>query len=54
MADFPLISDTPTDHNSASEFGGVDGLIQPPPHFPTADEALMLSYQVTQQPLNSE
>jgi hypothetical protein len=54
MADFPLISSTPTDHFSASEFGGVDGLIQPPPHEPDASENLMIGYQVTQQPVASE
>jgi hypothetical protein len=54
MADYPLISDTPTDHFTASEFGGVDGLIQPPPHVPDASEKLMQNYQVTQHPVASE
>lgn len=54
MADYPLISDTPTDHKSASEFGGVDGLIAGSPHVPDASEALMIGYQVTQHPVGSE
>jgi len=28
-----------------SEYAGVDGLVQPPPHVPVASERLMLLYQ---------
>ena len=54
MADFDLVSSEDPVGNKAGEFSGVGGLIAPPPHFPTADEALMLSYQVTQHPVASE
>ena len=30
------------DYREGSEFGGVDGLIQPPPHVPDASERLMM------------
>ena len=32
------------DHRTGSEFGGVSGLIQPPPHVPTASERLTMIY----------
>ena len=35
-----------------SEFGGVDGLIQPPPHDPTAHERMMLMRRTGQDPEN--
>lgn len=35
-----------TDYRTGSEFGGVDGLIQPPPHVPTASERLMMIRQI--------
>lgn len=34
-----------TDVNRGSEFGGVPGLVQPPPHVPTASERLSLIYR---------
>lgn len=33
------------DINKGSEFGGVEGLVQPPPHVPTAAERLSLLYR---------
>jgi hypothetical protein len=35
-----------TDYREGSEFGGVDGLIQPPPHVPTAGERLSMVYAI--------
>lgn len=34
------------DPNTGSEFGGVDGLIQPYPHVPTAGERLRMIYAI--------
>jgi hypothetical protein len=39
-----LISET--DYRDGSEFGGVDGLIQPAPHNPTASERLHMVYAI--------
>lgn len=39
-----LVSDT--HYSQGSEFGGVDGLIQPPPHVPTAGERLSMIYAI--------
>jgi hypothetical protein len=36
----------PYNHSSASEFGGVDGLIQPLPHAPTSSERLSMIYAI--------
>lgn len=39
-----------TEHYSTgSEFGGVGGLIQPPPHVPTASERLAMTYAIDPQ-----
>lgn len=35
-----------TDYRTGTEFGGVDGLIQPPPHRPTAAERLHMMYAI--------
>ena len=38
---------TATEHYTAgTEFGGVAGLVQPPPHVPTAHERLMQVYAI--------
>lgn len=34
------------DYRDGSEFGGVGGLIQPPPHVPTASERLAMVYAI--------
>ncbi len=34
------------DYRTGTEFGGVEGLIQPPPHVPTAHERLMMVYAI--------
>ena len=34
------------DYRTGSEFGGVAGLIQPPPHVPTASERLHMIYAI--------
>jgi len=34
------------DYRDGSEFGGVGGLIQPPPHNPTASERLSMIYAI--------
>lgn len=34
------------DYRDGSEFGGVRGLIQPPPHVPTASERLSMLYAI--------
>lgn len=34
------------DPNNGSEFGGVGGLIQPPPHSPSASERLMMIHNI--------
>jgi hypothetical protein len=34
------------DDSSATEFGGVDGLIQPAPHVPTTSERLQMTYAI--------
>ena len=34
------------DPNNGSEFGGVGGLIQPPPHAPTSSERLSMIYAI--------
>lgn len=34
------------DYRTGSEFGGVGGLIQPPPHNPTASERLHMLYAI--------
>lgn len=34
------------DYRNGSEFGGVGGLIQPPPHVPTASERLHMIYAI--------
>jgi len=39
-----LISDQ--DASGGSEFGGVGGLVQPPPHTPTASERLSMIYAI--------
>lgn len=39
-----LVSDE--DYRTGSEFGGVVGLIQPPPHVPTASERLRMIYAI--------
>lgn len=39
-----LISDE--DYRDGSEFGGVGGVIQPPPHVPTASERLHMVYAI--------
>jgi hypothetical protein len=39
-----LISDE--DYRTGSEFGGVPGIIQPPPHVPTASERLHMIYAI--------
>ena len=39
-----LVSQTP--YTIGTEFGGVDGLIQPPPHVPTASERLSMIYAI--------
>lgn len=39
-----LVSDV--DYREGSEFSGVPGLIQPPPHVPTASERLMMIYAI--------
>jgi hypothetical protein len=39
-----LVSDE--DYRVGSEFGGVGGLIQPPPHVPTASERLSMIYAI--------
>lgn len=37
------------DYREGSEFGGVGGLIQPPPHNPTASERLHMIYAIDPQ-----
>lgn len=37
---------SPEDYRTGSEFGGVVGLIQPPPHVPTASERLRMIYAI--------
>lgn len=37
------------DYRTGSEFGGVAGLIQPPPHVPTASERLSMIYAIDPQ-----
>jgi len=39
-----LVSDE--DYRTGSEFGGVGGLIQPPPHVPTESERLHMIYAI--------
>lgn len=39
-----LVSDD--DYRTGTEFGGVAGLIQPPPHVPTASERLHMVYAI--------
>lgn len=34
------------DYRDGSEFGGVGGLIQPPPHNPTGSERLSMIYNI--------
>lgn len=34
------------DYRDGSEFGGVDGRIQPPPHVPSASERLHMVYAI--------
>lgn len=34
------------DYRTGTEFGGVDGLIQPPPHVPDAAERLHMVYAI--------
>jgi hypothetical protein len=34
------------DYRTGTEFGGVGGLIQPPPHVPTAGERLSMIYAI--------
>lgn len=34
------------DYRTGTEFGGVGGLIQPPPHVPTASERLSMIYAI--------
>ncbi len=41
-----LVSDYPYNHAQSSEFGGVPGVIQPPPHVPTAAERLRMVYAI--------
>lgn len=45
----PLVSEE--DPAFGSEFGGVGGLIQPPPHEPTAREKLMQLHAIGTQDL---
>lgn len=43
------------DPAKGSEFGGVDGLVQPPPHEPTAREQLIAMHQrFVQPPLSTD
>lgn len=35
-----------TDYREGSEYGGVGGLVQPPPHVPTASERLRQVYAI--------
>lgn len=37
------------DYRTGSEFGGVGGLIQPPPHVPKASERLHMIYAIDPQ-----
>jgi hypothetical protein len=37
---------SPHHYSTGSEFGGVAGLIQPPPHVPTAHERLWMTYAI--------
>lgn len=37
------------DYRTGTEFGGVDGLIQPPPHLPDASERLSMIYAIDPQ-----
>lgn len=37
---------SPEDYRTGSEFGGVVGVIQPPPHVPTAGERLMMIHHI--------
>lgn len=37
---------SPSDYRSGSEFLGVDGVIQPPPHVPDASERLRMIYAI--------
>jgi hypothetical protein len=39
-----LVSET--HYSAGSEFGGVDGIIQPAPHVPTASERLSMTYAI--------
>lgn len=39
-----LVSDV--DYRTGTEFGGVAGMIQPPPHVPTASERLRMTYAI--------
>jgi hypothetical protein len=44
IASRDLISDT--HYSQGSEYGGVDGLVQPAPHIPTASERLSMVYAI--------
>jgi hypothetical protein len=48
----PLVSQV--DPEQGSEFGGVPGMIQPPPHEPTSSEKLKQLYQVGTQDLETQ
>lgn len=37
---------SPYDYRAGSEFGGVPGIIQPPPHVPTASERLHMVHNI--------
>lgn len=37
---------SPEDYRTGSEFGGVAGVIQPPPHVPDASERLRMIYAI--------
>jgi hypothetical protein len=47
----PLVSEE--DPQYGSEFGGVGGMIQPPPHEPTPSERLHQLYQVDPQDIET-
>jgi hypothetical protein len=47
----PLVSEH--DPETGSEFGGVPGMIQPPPHEPTPSERLRQLYQISTQDLET-
>lgn len=44
ISSYDLVSEE--DYRDGSEFGGVGGLIQPPPHVPTASERLLMVYAI--------